>query len=172
MKWAQSFNWGRYLLPSRLFGEQRNRGIEFTVNGEVAPGLRLIAGVSHNDAELVETLGGVNEGNSITGVPDWTANVHVEWDLPFVPGLTLTGRMTHTGAQFVDGANTLSIPDWTVFDVGARYVVVTGDTPITLRLTVDNVTNERYWASAFDAFSTAVLQGRPRTVNASISIDF
>lgn len=155
-----------------LFGEQRNRGLEFTVNGEVAPGLRVIAGVAHNDAELTRTQGGIYQGRSISGVPDWTANANVEWDLPFAPGLTLTGRATHSGEQFLDSANTLSLSDWTVFDLGARYVFATGNTPITLRLTVDNVANNRYWASAFDAFSPALLQGRPRTVNASVSMNF
>ena len=46
------------------------------------------------------------------------------------------------------------------------------DTPGTLRLSVDNVANERYWASACDAFSPALLQGGPRAVKASISADF
>jgi iron complex outermembrane receptor protein len=72
----------------------------------------------------------------------------------------------------VDSANTLRIDDWTRFDVGARYVFAASSTPITLRLTVDNVTNERYWASAFDVFSAALLQGQPRTVKASVSADF
>lgn len=146
-------------------GEQRHRGIEFTLNGEPVAGLRLIAGLATIDAEL--------EGEAeVAGVPGFTANANVEWDLPFVPGLTLTGRMTHTGEQWANAANTLQLDDWTVFDLGARYVLAAGDTPVTLRLTIENVANERYWASAFDAFDPALLQGRPRTLNASVSVDF
>jgi iron complex outermembrane receptor protein len=37
---------------------------------------------------------------------------------------------------------------------------------------VDNVANARYWASAYDAFNQALLQGAPRTVRASLSVDF
>ena len=59
-----------------------------------------------------------------------------------------------------------------MFDLGARYVVVAGERPVTLRLTVDNVADTRYWASGYDSFSPALLQGRPRTVNASVSVDF
>ncbi len=153
-------------------GEQRNQGAELTVSGELTPGLRLIAGAAINDAQFIETATGANEGNDVPGVPEWTANANVEWDLPFVPGFTLTGRVVHTGAQQVNAANTLAIPDWTRFDVGARYVVAAGDVPVTLRLTVDNVANRRYWASAFDVFSAALLQGQPRAVRASISADF
>ena len=44
--------------------------------------------------------------------------------------------------------------------------------PLTLRANVDNVANERYWASAFDSFGTALLQGGPRTFKLSASVDF
>ena len=159
---------GEGILPSGEFGylgDQRHQGVEFTLNGEVAPGLRLISGLAYTDAEL-------GTGMSVPGVPEFTANADVEWDLPFVPGITLTGRALHTGEQFVDASNTLEIESWTVFDLGARYVFVAGDMPVTLRVAVENVGNEAYWASAFDSFSNALLQGRPRTVRASISADF
>ena len=96
----------------------------------------------------------------------------MEWDPAFLKGATLTARVVHTGAQWVDAANTLELDTWTRFDLGARYVFAAGETPVTLRLSVDNVANERYWASAFDAFSSALLQGKPRTFKASISADF
>lgn len=146
-------------------GDERHRGIEVTLNGNLADGLRIISGFAVTDAELIG-------GSDVPGVPGFTANVNLEWDLPFAPGLTLTGRMMHTGDQWVDSANTLKLADWTVFDLGARYVLAAGDVPVTLRLTVDNVANRRYWASAYDAFSPALLQGQPRTVKASISTDF
>ena len=125
----------------------------------------MIAGLATIDAEL-------ESGAEVAGVPGFTANANLEWDLPFAPGLTLTGRMTHTGKQWTDTANTLRLDDWTVFDLGARYVLAAGETPVTLRLTVDNVANERYWASSFDPFNAALLQGSPRTIKASISADF
>lgn len=159
---------GEGVLPDGSFGylgEQRHEGIEFTANGEIAPGLRLIGGAALTDTEFVN-------GNEVPGVPEYTANANVEWDLGFVPGLTLTGRVVHTGEQFVDQANTLELDSWTRFDLGARYVFAAAETPVTLRLSVDNVANERYWASAFDAFSPALLQGGPRAVKASISADF
>lgn len=155
-----------------MFGEQRNRGIEFTLAGEPTDGLRVIGGLSVIDAELRKTAGGLNDGNEAAGVPDFTANGNVEWDLPFVPGLTLTGRAVYTGSQKVNVANTLEIGDWVRFDLGARYVFLAAEKPVTLRFTVDNVANERYWASAFDTSSVSVLQGAPRTFKASASIDF
>ena len=49
------------------------------------------------------------------------------------------------------------------FDLGARYVFAAGETPVTLRFRVDNIADNRYWASSFDAFNAALLQGAPRT---------
>ena len=155
-----------------LFGEQRNRGIEVSLAGEVTRGLRVIGGLSVIDAKLRQTAGGTNDGKKAVGVPDFTANANVEWDVAAIPGLTLTGRAVHTGSQPVNVANTLEIGSWTRFDVGTRYVFAAGDKPITLRFTVDNVANKRYWASAYDTFSAALLQGQPRTFKASASIDF
>lgn len=154
-----------------LNGLQRNEGLEFTLNGEPVKGLRLIGGASIVDAKLRRTSGEVNQGNRAVGVPEWTGNAGIEWDVPST-GLTLTGRVVHTGKQAVNVANTLEIPSWTRFDLGARYVLVAADKPVTLRFGVDNVANKRYWASAFDVFSAALLQGQPRTFRASASIDF
>jgi iron complex outermembrane recepter protein len=153
------------------FGVQRNRGIEFTLDAEPVDGLRVIGGFAVNDPELRRTPGGVNQGNDAPGIPTWTANANVEWDLPFLPALTLTGRVVHTGGQAANQANTLRLDDWTRFDLGLRYVTLVAERPLTLRFNVDNVANARYWASAFSSFGTQLLQGTPRTFKLSASID-
>lgn len=155
-----------------LNGEQQNRGIEFSIDGEPVAGLRIIAGLSLNEAELRRTAGGTSDGNTAVGVPDYLLNANVEWDLPALAAVTLTGRVVRTGEQYVNAANTLKIPEWTRLDLGARHVSTVGGNPMTLRFGIDNVTDERYWASAFDAFSAALLQGTPRTAKASVSISF
>ncbi len=143
------------------------------MDGEPTDGLRVIGGITYNDAKLRRTDGGVDEGNDAVGVPDLLANANVEWDMPFLPALTLTGRVVYTGKQAVNRANTLELNDWTRFDLGARYVALLGgDRPLTLRFNVDNVANKRYWASAFAVFGTQLLQGGPRTFKASASIEF
>ena len=154
-----------------LYGEQRNQGVEFTLDGEVARGLRVIAGASYLDAELTGTPGGLNDGKDAPGVPNLLANANAEYDLPALSGLTLTGRVVATGKQPVDAANTLSIPGWTRVDLGARFVTLVGERPLTLRGGVDNLFNKRYWSSAFETFGTSLLQGQPRVFRLSASID-
>ncbi|WP_233994097.1 TonB-dependent receptor [Porphyrobacter sp. AAP60] len=154
------------------FGIQRNRGVEFTLAGELAEGLRLIAGGSIIDAKLRRTLNGVDEGNQAVGVPEYLLNANLEWDVPFVPALTLTGRVVHTGEQAANIGNTLFLDDWTRFDIGARYVAVVGGQPLTLRVNLDNVADADYWASAFDSFRPDLQLGAPRTFKASVTYDF
>jgi iron complex outermembrane recepter protein len=154
------------------FGVQRNRGVEFTVAGEIVDGLRLIAGGSIIDAKLRDTQNGVNEGNQAVGVPEYLLNANVEWDVPFAPALTLTGRVVHTGEQAANIGNTLFLDDWTRFDIGARYVAVVGGKPLTFRVNIDNVADADYWAAAFDSFRPDLLLGAPRTFKASVTYDF
>lgn len=157
------------------YGTQRNKGVEITLDGEPVDGLRIISGLTILDAKLRRTEGGLNEGNDVVGVPELLANANVEWDLPFLPELTLVGRVVHTGKQAVNATNTLELGSWTRFDLGARYVALVGETPLTLRFNVDNVADKRYWATAYNAFSAfgaRLLQGGPRTFKASASIEF
>jgi len=148
-------------------GEQRNKGIELSVDGEPLKGLRIIAGVSITDAKQQRTAGGLTDGRDAIGVPEYTANANVEWDV--YGGLTLTGRVMQTGKQAFNLTNTIVLPEWTRFDLGARYVLDAGGAPVTLRFNVDNVANERYWASSLGGY---LVQGMPRTYKASATIDF
>ncbi|ALC11136.1 TonB-dependent receptor [Sphingopyxis sp. 113P3] len=150
-------------------GLQRNKGIEFSLDGEPVTGLRVIAGLSLTDAKQRRTQGGATDGLDAIGVPDYTANVNVEWDLGFLPGVTLTGRLIQTGKQQVNLTNTLELPEWTRFDLGARYVVAAGETPITFRFNVDNVANKSYWSSSLGGY---LVQGLPRTFKASATVEF
>jgi hypothetical protein len=130
------------------------------------------SGGSIVDAKTRDMIDPALNGLKAKGVPDYTANANVEWDLPFLPAATLTGQVVNTGKQMVDAANTLELKGWTRFDVGARYVALVADKPLTPRFNVDNVANHRYGASAYDTFSTALLQGMPRTFKLSASVHF
>ncbi len=164
------------IVANQIFqasGEQRNRGFELSVFGEPVEGLRLIGGATYLEAELEKTQGGVNEGNTVIGVPELQANLNLEWDAPFAPGLTFDGRIVYTGEQYTNETNTIELDDWTRLDVGVRYAARLADVPVTLRARLDNVTDEAYWAST-GGFPGAnyLIQGAPRTLMATISADF
>ncbi|WP_244939450.1 TonB-dependent receptor [Azospirillum doebereinerae] len=154
-------------------GKQKNRGVELMLYGEPVDGLRLIGGATVIDPELTNTGNAATEGNDAVGAPRHQFNANVEWDLPFLPAalpkVTLTGRMIHTGAQYVNVANTLKIPSWTRFDLGARMTADVQNRPVTFRAAVENVADKAYWASANGGYLT---QGNPLTAKLSMSVDF
>lgn len=150
--------------------EQRNRGVEFTVFGEVQPGIRVLGGVTLIDAELTKTNTLANLGKAPIGVPEVQANLSAEWDAAFAPGLTFVANTIYTGHQYLNGANTQVVPAWTRLDLGARYTTRINNRPVTVRALVQNVFDTNYWAGV--ASFSALAQGSPRTVLLSMSTDF
>lgn len=150
-------------------GRQRNRGIELMTHGEIARGVRLLAGTAFTKGKLMKTQGGSNDGKTAPATPHFQLNLAAEWDASFLPGLTLTARSVHTSSQYVDVANTQKIPSWTRYDLGARYAFVTGKYPVTLRASIENIFDKNYWQSAAREGLTV---GAPRTLLLSVSADF
>jgi len=150
--------------------EQRNRGVELSMFGEVAPGTRLMGGVTVLDGELTDSATAANRGNKPVGVPDVQANLWAEWDTPWVEGFTLTGGAIYTDSQYVNQANTQELPSWTRVDAGARYATKIEGRPTTFRATVQNVFDREYWSgvASYGAFSP----GYPRTLQLSATVDF
>jgi len=171
----------RTTLPSESFdgttysagGEQENRGVELSVFGEPVQGLRVLGGATWLDAEITRALDASLDGKSAIGVPDFQANLNVEWDVRAIDGLTLEGRVVHTASQPANGANTVELESWTRFDAGVRYAFVAGDKPVTLRARVENVADEDQWV-AVGGFpgSNYLTLGAPRTFRLSVSTEF
>lgn len=135
-------------------GEQRNRGLEFNTFGELTKSLRILGGVSFIEGVLTQTEGGIDDGNVAPGVPDVQVSLSSEWDLPSVRGLTLIGRMLYSSGSFYDTANTITLPDWTRFDIGLRYETIMLGRDMIFRGTVENVADSSYWASAAEGTLT------------------
>lgn len=153
-------------------GENRNRGVELNVFGEVTPGVRLLGGVMFMDARQAKTQGGTFDGYRSFSIPDTQLNLGGEWDIPFVPGLTWTGRAIYTGSFFADQANAILVPDWNRFDTGIRYTFIGPwqNKPVVVRFNVDNVLNATYWAGANT--SRYLYLGMPRTYLLSTTFNF
>jgi iron complex outermembrane recepter protein len=154
-------------------GEQRNRGVEINTFGEITPGLRVLGGVAFIDGRLTKTERGTNDGHKAQGVADVNLNMGLEWDTPFIPGLTVSGRVIYTSDQFINAANTQSIPEWTRLDLGARYTFAApwNNKPVTVRFAVENVLNNAYWNQSYTADGVLSV-GAPRTYLASTTFNF
>ena len=156
-----------------VFGDERHQGVELTAFGVPVQGLRVLGGLTLLDAEQRTTVGGLNQGKDVIGVPHSQLNVGAEWDVPGVSGLNVNSRVVYTGSQYADGANTQQLPSWTRLDLGASYLLRLQGHDLTLRARVDNLTNRSYWASAggYPGSGYLVL-GAPRTFNLTATLAF
>lgn len=154
-------------------GQDRHDGLELTVFGMPARGLRLLGGATWLDARQRSTGSALTDSKRGIGVPRFQATVGGEWEVAALRGLALDARVVHTGSRYADAANTLEVADWTRLDVGARYLAELGGKPITVRARVDNATDRRHWASVGGYPDAGYLvAGRPRTYSLSASVDF
>lgn len=152
-------------------GEQENRGIEWSIFGQIAKNLRLLGGITYLQGEILNATDTALKGNTPFGVPTWTMNAGVEWDTPWNKDLALSLRAVYTGSQYIDNANTIKLPSWVRYDIGARYNTVVNKVPVTYRLSVENVLDKQYWAGVFSVENYATLGG-PRTVKLSATMQF
>jgi iron complex outermembrane receptor protein len=156
-----------------LFGEQRNRGLELSVFGTPAKGLRLLGGATLLDTQQRHTYNGATDGREAIGVPEMQFNLGADWSVPGVQGLSLNARAVHTSDQFADATNLQRLPSWTRLDIGATWMTRVMARDVTLRARIDNVANRSYWASSggYPGFGYLVA-GAPRTVSLTGTIDF
>ncbi|MFT4111945.1 TonB-dependent siderophore receptor [Silvibacterium sp.] len=155
-------------LVFAVTGEQRNRGLEFTLGGNIAPGLRVNGGVSFLDARQINTGDSTTDGKRAEGVPATESTVNFEWTVPYMKkALNLDARVTDSSSQWVDTAETQSIPSWARLDVGGRYDLK-WKWDETIRVNIDNVTGANYYESGLLGLAFT----GPRTVRVSAGVHF
>lgn len=108
-------------------------------------------------------------GKRAYGSPRFKATAYLEYAVPVMPGLVLSGGGQYVGNAALEADNSNIVPGYHTFDVGARYSTKVGGKPVTLRFNVDNLTNEKYW---LPSWGFILVQGAPRTFRASATVYF
>ena len=161
-----------YTTPANVFtqdGEARYQGLE--LNGKFRLGSRwlLTASAMWLDATYQKTTGGALDGKRSAGVARQQASLYGEYRMPGLP-LTLTAGARYVGKRPVDRDNRWYHGDVTLFDMGARYETKLAGRNLTLRLNVDNLTDEAYWVSRPGA--AFLNQGSPLTIKLGAQFEF
>uniref|UniRef100_UPI002FDB88DB TonB-dependent receptor domain-containing protein n=1 Tax=Anaerospora hongkongensis TaxID=244830 RepID=UPI002FDB88DB len=151
-------------------GSQKNRGIEWNAFGKVADNVRLFGGITYLRGEITNATAVATEGNTPGGVPKWLMNVGAEWDTPWNPDLALSFRAVYTSSQYINNTNTVTIPSWVRYDLGAKYKTVINRTPVTFHASVENVFDRHYWSGVFSSTAGYVTLGAPRTFKLSATM--
>lgn len=160
-------------------GEQVNTGLELGARGQVRPGLTIMAGITLLDPRLTDTGNTATADQLVVGVPRVQANLYAEYAIDRLPGLTLTANLHHTGRRAANDTNTSWADAYSTFDLGARYTDAMWGERLTWRVGVNNLFDERYWASVFPSSingtnvgNPSAFVGSPRTLSASVQVTF
>jgi iron complex outermembrane receptor protein len=125
-------------------GLQRNRGLELNASGSVNASLNMQAGVLLLEPRIVRGEHGHNK--KAPGAPNMTLPFTL--DYRWTESWSLSTSILHFGKQFIDPENSRSLKAWTRFDAGLRFSLRMAERPVTLQARVENIGNQRYWASA------------------------
>lgn len=139
-------------LRFRQLGMVRNRGVELSVAGQLAPGLSVVAGNIYLDSKVSGEE--VNNG-SIGPRPVATFKRHtivsVDYRLPNSP-LSFDAFAEGTSPRVANSANTLFIPTRAILNLGTRYRFKVGKSNALFRAQVANVTNTFGWSNGSSGF--------------------
>ncbi len=143
-------------------GRQNHKGIELSATGKPMDRVTLVTGATLLDTQV---NGGDYDGKAPMNVAKALVKVYAEYELPSVPGLSLTGGLYYTGQQWANDANTDRLPAYTTADIGLRYTTRLAGKTTTLRLNVNNLANKSYWMNSYYV-------GAPRSVAFSGQVQF
>lgn len=160
-------------------GKAEIKGFEVELMAAPIEGLTLTFAMGYADAKITDPEGvaGVNEGDQLQGVPNWTVAASGEYIFPLaneMEGL-LRADFNHYGRSFsTNNGDLRERPSWTALNL--RAGVIRDDWEVTLF--VDNVTNTH--ANLADSRSLAaetpgrqrLVTNRPRTIGIDVRTRF
>lgn len=159
------------LDPDRMFrelGERRNRGIEVSLAGQVTPRLSVVLGAVFLDATVsgdAVTLGLIGPrpvgsiGRTVTGA--------VNWNLPWVDGLSVDLAYESSSDRIASSTRSLVIPGRYVASLGGRYRFELMGKPATFRAQAASV-NKVY---GYNNLGEGFYYNPPRRFQMSLTVD-
>lgn len=118
--------------------EQLVKGASLGVSGRITEGWNIFANAAYLDSES-RSQNSVNNGRRLPLTPVFSGSLWTTYRLP--RGLTVGGGLRHTGAVYVNAANTIRVPGYRLIDLVAEYPV---NSQLSLRVNVSNMTNATY----------------------------
>ena len=169
-------------LTTILRGQQRSRGVELSVSGQLTPTLSFNGGYAYTDAIISKDTSGL-QGNRIANVPKNQANFWAKYDVTTVRnlrGLSLALGVFYVGERAGDadqpGGSTFQLPAYTRLDAAAYYQFTVYGRHMTAQLNVKNLTDKRYYDSTDEGANVGsrygVYPGAPRTIYGSLRVAF
>ncbi|OLD45633.1 MAG: hypothetical protein AUG04_01700 [Deltaproteobacteria bacterium 13_1_20CM_2_69_21] len=152
-------------------GQINYRGLEATMNAELTRLFTLdiawqwLRAIQNSPDPKFNGLAPENTPRSI-------GNVRLGFRVPWVSGLTLNGGASGVTSRYVNFQQQGSIPGYVLYSAGASWVVsnhALNLRRLTFLLSVDNLTNLRYWNSVQTGTYGI---GMDRTIKATVKMDY
>lgn len=162
-----------YINTSNVFvkdGRASYKGVELSLTGEVTEDLSVYASALFLDAKQGLTSDTTLIGKKIenTAETQWSLAAEYRFD-DLIPGFAINGGVFYTGDRAINPQNSLFLPGYTLYDLGASYSFVFKDVEMTARINAQNITGERYFASTGGNF---IAYGAPSAVKFALSFGF
>ena len=100
-------------------GEQTHRGLELAAEGKAIAGLSYSLSMMALDSEQSGTGNASLDGKRAHNVPKFKSAAVLEYAVPALAGLKLTGMWQYVGKKAFDVENTVTVPGYSVFNLGA-----------------------------------------------------
>jgi len=151
-------------------GREIHQGLEFTTTGKLTDRLTLVGGFTVMDAHIAQAKNNPTlEGKTPVNVPEQQARLYLEYALPGVSGLTLSGGANYSGKRPVDAANTDYLNSATTFDIGARYLAKLNGHKLSFNVNVSNLFDKAYWS--YYRSGDGLLLGAPRIISFTVKAE-
>ena len=149
-------------------GEQRSRGIELDVAGEILPGWNVIASYAYTDAEITKD-NEVTLGNRLINVPENSASLWTTYELQSgaLKGLGFGVGLRYVGERQGDLENSFELPSYLRTDAAIYY----RRNNLRAALNVNNLFDIEYFEAA-QYGRAGIFPGEPLTVVGKISWEF
>lgn len=153
-------------------GNAVHRGLEVSAQGQLGGGFSAFASMTALNARQQGTGIADQDGKRVTNVPQLKSVVTLDYVLPAMPVLRLSGSWQHASDKAFDVSNAVMVPSYDVASIGARYVTKFAGAATTLRFTVDNVFDTFYWRDVTPALGGYLFPGALRTFKLAAQFDF
>ncbi|MEM9683449.1 MAG: TonB-dependent siderophore receptor [Pseudomonadota bacterium] len=151
-------------------GEQRSRGFDVDLTGEILPGWNVIASYAFIDAEVTKDNDPTLVGNNVAGVPRHSGSVWTTYEFQGGPLKGLGGGIgfNYVGERPGDLANSFDVDGYVIANAGLSYRWRNWQ----LRLNAENLFDTDYIEFVEGFAANGNIPGAPFTIRGSISATF
>ncbi len=153
---------------TNVVDEIRSEGVELSLLGRLNPHWVVSANYSNYSAKITKDEDKQeNEGNQARGTPSSSSAIWLQYSVEAqgATGLSVALGANYVGERPVDNGNSFDLPDYTLYDLMASYRF---NKDLSLKLKVENLTDERWYAGSFTSQSVFVGHG----TQAKLAVDY